>query len=329
MVDGHERLRAPAGGTPAPAAAVEVGDDSRILYPMRFTASHGFADVDTWPVAASGVDLSVVGNHTFGPVSRFSHGSREPFMAVYHPRTRAGVAHCSGPENLPSKKIWSWSSDAAGLDWRRALSDNESAYVEIQAGLFRNQETYAFLDPQESIHFSEYWLPLREIDGLTRATPDAALHLTREGGALTVAFNVTRELPGASLTIEPGPADTVSLTPAEAFTRTYRDLPAAERYTVTLRDEGGQVVLRHTEGEFDDAPGDEITTGPQPQHAFPAKAERTEGDYLTCGQWQELDGRLLDALATYREGLEQYRASVALSRAAGLLLVGLKRYEEA
>ena len=74
-------------------AGVEVWDDSRILYPMRFTASHGFADVDTWPVAASGVDLSVVGNHTFGPVSRFRLGSREPFMAVYHPRTRAGVVY--------------------------------------------------------------------------------------------------------------------------------------------------------------------------------------------------------------------------------------------
>ena len=137
-------------------AGVRVWDDSRILYPMRFTAAHGFADVDTWPVNAKGVDLSVVGNHKDGPVSRFSYGSREPYMAVYHPRTRAGVVHYSSPVDLPSKKIWSWGSDAAGLDWRRALSDDESAYVEIQAGLFRNQETYAFLDPQESIHFSEY-----------------------------------------------------------------------------------------------------------------------------------------------------------------------------
>jgi hypothetical protein len=125
---------------------------------MRFTAAHGFADVDTWPVDSKGADLSVVGNHKYGPVSRFSYGSREPYMAVYHPRTRAGVVHYSSPVDLPSKKIWSWGSDAAGLDWRRALSDDESAYVEIQAGLFRDQETYAFLDPQESIRFSECWL---------------------------------------------------------------------------------------------------------------------------------------------------------------------------
>ncbi len=59
-------------------AAVRVQDDSRILYPTRFTAAHGFASVDTWPIDARGVDLSVVRTHTTGPVSLFSHGSHEP-----------------------------------------------------------------------------------------------------------------------------------------------------------------------------------------------------------------------------------------------------------
>ncbi len=31
-------------------AAIEVTDQSRIVYPMRWSAAHGFADVDTWPV---------------------------------------------------------------------------------------------------------------------------------------------------------------------------------------------------------------------------------------------------------------------------------------
>ena len=127
----------------------------------------------------AGVDLAVVGNHTFGPVSQFSHGSREPFMGVYHPRTRAGVVHYSSPEDAPTKKIWSWGRDADGLDWRKALSDDESAYVEVQAGLFRNQETYAFLEPQEVIRFREFWMPVRGTGGITRANPDAVLHLTR------------------------------------------------------------------------------------------------------------------------------------------------------
>ena len=38
---------ASTGGT---TPGVRVWDDSRIEYPMRFTASHGFREVDTWPV---------------------------------------------------------------------------------------------------------------------------------------------------------------------------------------------------------------------------------------------------------------------------------------
>jgi hypothetical protein len=55
---------------------------ARIVYPMRFTASHGFKEVDTWPVDSSGADLSVIRNQTKGPVSLFAHGSREtPFQS--------------------------------------------------------------------------------------------------------------------------------------------------------------------------------------------------------------------------------------------------------
>ena len=39
-------------------AAVETWDDSQLVYPMEFTATHGFTQVDTWPVDTSGVDLS-------------------------------------------------------------------------------------------------------------------------------------------------------------------------------------------------------------------------------------------------------------------------------
>ena len=88
-------------------------------------------------------------------------------MAVYHPKTNAGVVHYSTRTDLPSKKVFSWGSDAEGLEWRNALSDNHSAYVEIQAGLFRDQETYGFLDPQQAIHFTEIWLPVLEIGGIT------------------------------------------------------------------------------------------------------------------------------------------------------------------
>jgi tetratricopeptide (TPR) repeat protein len=315
-------------------AGVRVTDDSRIIYPMRYTASHGFRDVDTWPVDRRGTDNSVVGNHRFGPVSRFAHGSREPFMAVYHPPLEAGVVHYSSPADLPAKKIWSWSSDADGLDWRRALSDDGSAYVEIQAGLFRDQETYSYLQPHERIRFSAYWLPIRQLGGLTRATPDAALNLWREtaGDSATVhvALNVTRGLPDASVELRgAGGAvlnERASLTPRTTYRARARLASVADPLTLTLRDRGGAVLLTHTEGVFDFTPDSIIRTGAVPDRRAAAPADRTEGEWFELADETERNGAMLGASATYRGGLARFPASLSLERAAGRLAVTLMQY---
>ncbi len=319
-------------------AGVQVQDDTRVIYPMEFTASHGFTFVDTWPIDAAGHDLGTVGNHRYGPVSRFAFGSREPYMAIYHPSSRSGVVHYSAPDQAPAKKLWSWSSDADGLDWRRALSDNNSAYVEIQAGLFRNQETYAFLDPQASLSFTEYWMPMIDLGGLSRANTDALLNLSRTPErtgfvTLDVALNVTRAYPGATLSIVDGgrvvARERADLSPAATFRRRYPAQLSAGTYTVRITDASGAEILGHTEGSYDLAGRSDIRTGPQPAFQYPAPASRTDGDWGAIGMQQELDGQLLVALGTYRDGLERFPGSVDLNRAAGRLLVGLKQYDAA
>ena len=321
-------------------AGVQVDDDSRIIYPMTHTAAHGFADVDTWPVDSKSTDNSVVGNHKFGPVSRFSYGSREPYMAVYHPKTNSGVVHYASPVDLPSKKIWSWGSNPDGLDWRKALSDNNSAYVEIQAGIFRNQETYGFLEPQDSIRFTEYWLPIRNLGGVSRANADAVMNLTTtrapQTGAttsLSLALNVARAYPNATVTVS-GRGQTVaawpaSLTPATTFTKSIASLPGIVRYTVTVKDTAGRVVIEHTENTYDIAPSGEMRTGKQPVFALPAADQRSDGDWLTAGTQQELDGQRIPALATYRDGLRKFPNSLPLMKAAGRVAVDLKQFDAA
>src|SRR5579864_1952940 len=185
-------------------AGVEAWDDSHIEYPMRFAASHGFREVQPWPVGADGRDLSIIRNQNKGPVSLFVHRSREPFMGVWNPHTNTGTVHYADYAQLPANKIWSWGVDADGLDWRKALSDNNSAYVEIQAGLFRNQETYSFLEPRQTIRFSEFWMPVRQIGGIARANLNGVVNLMRRGNALVAALNVNRPIAGASIRILDG-----------------------------------------------------------------------------------------------------------------------------
>ena len=316
-------------------AGVEVWDDSRILYPMEFTAAHGFADIDTWPVNSAGVDQSLVGNQKYGPVSRFSYGSREPYMAVYHPRTHSGVVHYSSPLDLPAKKIWSWSSDEDGLDWRLALSDNNSAYVEIQAGLFRDQETYGFLEPQESRSFTEYWIPIRDLGGVSRANPNAVLNLNRKTASadavtLEAMLNVTQELPNALISVLDGTRTVASahasLSPRTTFRKAFSGLLAGASYTVELRNESGEILLRHTEGKYDFVSHDQVHLGKQPSRDYPAEPNRSADDYVAVGTDQESNGQLEAALATYQRGVTLFPDSIALNRATGRLEVILRQY---
>ena len=52
--------------------------------------------------------------------------------------------------------------DADGLDWRTALSDNNSAYVEIQRASFEQKPTH--FGAAATLSFTEYWMPVRETE---------------------------------------------------------------------------------------------------------------------------------------------------------------------
>ena len=314
-------------------AAVEVWDDSRIEYPMRFSEGHGLADIDTWPVDSHGVDLSVVGNHRTSAVSRFVHGSREPFCGVYHPSNHTGVVHYSDWAQVPAKKIWSWSSNARGMRFRTALSGDNSAYVEVQAGLMRNQETYAFLEPAQTLRFSEYWMPVRDTGGITRANLNAIVALNRVSSTATAtnlkaSLNVTQPEPGATIVLLDGDRvvqrESVALDPAQTWSHTWTDLPAGRDYTFRLISSAGAVLLEHTENKFDWTPAEQVKVGPVTPPVIPPRERWTAADFLREGNDLELNGKPLRAYETYEAGLLR-DSKPELQKAAGRLAVSLSR----
>jgi Flp pilus assembly protein TadD len=315
-------------------AGVQVWDDSRIEYPMRFVASHGFTDVYPWPVlAAGGKDLSFIKNHTDGPVSYFSHGSHETFMGVWNPKTNAGVAQFSEYRDIPAKKIWSWGSDADGMAWREALSDNHSAYVEVQAGLFRNQETYAFLDPGQTIQFNEYWMPVRGTGGISRANKTGVVKLEAQGTQVSVTLDVNTPVRQAQLSITQGSdvlwSGTANLDPAKTWSQTVALKDANRKATFSLKDHDGHTLLTQTDGQYDWDPESSVNVGPQPPYAMPGPDKRTEDDWLQLGTDQEVNGQDVQAMTTYQSALQKYPESLSLSVAEGRLAASLQRYREA
>jgi len=291
-------------------AAAQAWDDSRIEYPMRFAAAHGFAEVQTWPVNTEGKDLSVIRN-----------------------QTNTGTVHFADYTEVPATKIWSWGVDADGLDWRNALSDNNSAYVEIQAGLFRNQETYAFLEPRQILGFTEYWMPAREIEGISRANLAGVIHLERKDGKLHAALNVNRKIADATLRILDGKDSVLheraNLSPEKTWKKEINIADENQKYIFELRDGSDAILLRQTEGQYDWQPVSEIKVGPQPSYAIPQESDRNADDWLQFGINAELNGELLIAANSYQTALEKFPNSLELRKASGRLLAGLQRYQEA
>jgi hypothetical protein len=173
-------------------------------------------------------------------------------MAIWNPHTGTGIAHYAAYSELPAKKIWTWGVDEAGLDWRKALSDNDSAYAEVQAGLFRNQETYSFLDPGQTIHFSEFWMPVRGTGGITRANKAGVVYFDHRGADLSVRLNVNATVPGAQLALTQngtvlwsGSAD---LAPATTWSHSVASQPQSAKITFALKDSAGHSLLKQTDG---------------------------------------------------------------------------------
>ncbi|MCX6624418.1 MAG: DUF5107 domain-containing protein, partial [Acidobacteria bacterium] len=304
-------------------AGIEITNESKIVYPMRWSASHGFTFIDTWPVNHEGKDVSIVKNHTSGPVSQFFHGTREGFQGVWHPHSNTGIVHYADFASVPGRKIWSFGVDPDGLDWRKALSDNNSGYVEVQAGPYRNQETYSFLPPQDQLVFSEYWMPVRATGGISRANLEGVVYLERSNGKLTAKLNVNRHIAAGVMRLKEGgkllaefngrfdPAANLGLGPVDA---------PAGKATFELT-ENGKPLLVHTEDQYDFADPSEIKAGPQ-------EAVHREQDPLELGTAQELDGALLVAYGIFTRGLEKDPTNLGLNKAAGRLAVGLKNYHD-
>ncbi|HUI43501.1 MAG TPA: DUF5107 domain-containing protein [Terriglobia bacterium] len=319
-------------------AGIQVEDKStRFIYPMRLASVHGQHRAVEWPRVDHGKDLSVVGNEHGPGMGFFALGSREPFMAVYHPHSRSGTVHYARPDEAPGKKLWYWADQDRRI--RRELSDNNSAYVEMQAGAFQNQTLFGFLAPQQTRQFTEYWMPVRNLDGISRANLAGVLNLTRAAQpdgrvALTAEFAANHALSGASIRVLDGEREVfrekADLSVPVTYSHTVRDLPASPRYTFELADASGTVLMRHIEGQYDDAPPPGVEPGPLPERDF--KNLQNPEDHVRAGTYNELQGNLgwqsRFAYHNDRSGLERFPGDADLLKSLGRLDVTLGRYDE-
>ena len=305
--------------------------DTRFVLPTRIVADHGRARFESFPITSAGSDESRIAGHVNG-VAWFAYGSAEPFFAVYKPKFRGGVAHFADPKLVPGKKLWLWGSESDAYVRASLTGNNFPSYVELQAGVFQDQAIFDFLLPEQSRQFSEYWIAVHDLGGISRVTRDAIVNVARGAGqaSLLVELSVTHPVPEADVRLLTGGEvafqQHLDLSPDTKYEHVV-DSPASTPYTVQLVDSQGAVLLEHTENQYDALAADQVKLGKQPDP--PAPDLKTEAGLLAHGNAQELVSQLIAARQDYANGMKSFPESAALRKAAGRLAFTLNRFDEA
>jgi len=318
-------------------AEVEWDDPGiRYILPTKLVRNHDHKTIETWPVNSSGVDMSQVANDP-AESTWFAYQTREPFMAVYKPKSKTGVAHYADPKIVTGKKMWIMGRNEFDY-YHSKITDNANLYVEIQAGLFADQQTYEFLEPQQSQAFTEYWIPFRGLDGVTRVTPDVVLYASRpeksqakpqDRNSVTVEINATRAIAAARIRIIAGAGivfeTTADLDPSAVWTRNIE--VGAEPYSIQVVDSSGRPLLEHNEDLFAAAGPSGFKAGPQKLPDW--NGRENEWLLLRRGQYNELLSQEAFAQHDYGEALRRSPHNPAFEKAQGRLALSLLRFDEA
>jgi hypothetical protein len=314
-------------------ADIDLNEGTEFIYPAKVMASHGLTELSSWPRDSKGVDLS----KPFAVrdmVGLFAYGSREPYFAIYNAGSRTAVVHVADPAAVAGKKLYHWG--ASGLTWaRQHLSDDNSGYVEMQAGLFENQATHEFLEPGEQVQFGELWMGGRDLNGVSRANEHAILSLERMAGAgkseLVTQLNVTHSIEGAQIAVYKNNVavwqDKAGLSPALTYERALPDPEKTAAYRFELRDSAGKLLMSHTEGEYEAVTAASVKLGPRPP-AGPGTRRDSPADFLAAGEFNERASLYRFAEGEYRAGLKKFANDLLLKKALGRLLVSQQRYAE-
>ncbi|CAM3689563.1 DUF5107 domain-containing protein [Occultella aeris] len=231
------------------------------------------------------------------PTSYMVTHSAEDFFGGYDHARGIGFAHVADRQIAVGKKQWTWGNSAFGRAWGRNLADDDSAYVELMAGVFTdNQPDFAFLAPGETKVFEQCWYPLPAIGPANRATAQAAVRLRVTESGAHVGVVTTARRPGSRIELLDGAgrvvAETVTDIDPGAPALWQADLPdGVAAGPVTVRVVCGDVVLVEYARPQPGA-GEETATTAGPDLAEPAREPAPPEEVASVAELLDIAGHL-------------------------------------
>lgn len=197
-------------------ASLVSDDQTEFIYPLRRVRSYEFAGTASWPVARLDLITKEPGlpgmegvpmwpaarmhrpvnfrweKDMLAQVSIFGRDVAWDFFGAWQHSSNSGYAHFANAEDVAGMKLWSWGRSDVGIVNQTALTDDGSIYAETQCGAMETQLDFDFLPPGMSRTWREWWLPLRDIGGLSFANAEigARLHISQGDDETNLSLSV-------------------------------------------------------------------------------------------------------------------------------------------
>jgi tetratricopeptide (TPR) repeat protein len=310
--------------------AVKVNDDYQSVFPPDVNAvfDHGKRDVSTFPIATGtyykvdyspGTDISRYKNIPV-PTSYMAINSAYDFVGGYEHDNQAGLLHVANHHVSPGKKQWTWGHSDFGQAWDRNLTDEDGPYIELMTGMFTdNQPDFSWLMPNEEKHFTQYFMPYRELGVIKNATKDILLALNYETGNIELKVYVTGEQ--KSLKVKLSYEDktlldeVTDITPEQLFVRNINVGKIDENcLLVTVTSANGKELLRY------EPAANKINNLPEAAKPAlqPAEVQNTEQLFLTGQHLEQYRHATYSPVDYYEEALRRDPKDIRSNNALGL-----------
>ena len=236
------------------SAALSATEKTRFIYPMTRTIGHTTSEIADWPVY-DGTDYSWDRNnkHMLGV---FGIDIYDDFQGAYQFDRDYGVFRYADRRVVQGMKMWTFGYGAGSKNLERGYTDNAGPYVEVQSGRHVWDGNYEWVAPHKVENWSEWWVPVAGIGGLTTIRRDVALNLETANDAVKIGLSPARAVPGAKIVVRSRAGQilstTADLAPGKPFLKTVPGVkgPLAA-LTVTVTDASGRELLNYVRPDAD------------------------------------------------------------------------------
>jgi tetratricopeptide (TPR) repeat protein len=316
-------------------ASMDSNAQTEFIYPLQRVRSYEFAGTASWPIARLDPIIGEPGlpgmegvpmwpaerlhspinfrweKDMLAQVSIFGREVIWDYFGAWQHASNAGYAHFARYQDVSGMKLWSWGQSEVGIVNQSALMDDESLYAETQCGAMETQLDFDFLPSGEMKKWREWWLPLRDLGGLTCASEEIGARLSLDLGKderlvnLTVGICPVHQIDRATVQLSvPGKVflqEDISISPERAWlgmVEVASKILADNPITLVVKDQAGNELLNYTHNRE--------PYGGQFKDLSPTSSPETADDFYQLGlQHENFDNRA-QALDSYREALRLF-----------------------